>query len=492
MGAELREPFEREGFVGPLRVLSESECGGFLAAASEESAPASGGWFKSQATRSRAFYEIATHPAITRVVASLLGEDFLLWGSTIETRPSGAVHPWHSDMETAASSGYAVSVWIGLEHTDRGSSLRFVPYSHRFGATVQEVRCQHGVSRDTVRDGDIERWARERDARSSVASPSVQDGEAIFFDGRLWHGSHNTSSQIRRALLLQYARPDLEIRIPNLNRLDWPFDFHESEKPACLIVKGNAPANVNRIVKGPIAEAAGVMPALACRVDPIRLPLPPAENGAWKPYPIFHGSTAGVRSLSCHVSVLHPDCVPHLPHRHPEEEVLLLLAGEVEPILPDIAGFDGRLRSGDLVYYPADFSHTLRAAGGEPANYLMLKWRDESRGPTTGAPLPFGRFALPLGAQAAPGFAARPVFEGSTGYLEKLHCHFSTLTPGAGYEPHIDGHDVAIVVLEGEVETLGRRVRPHGVIFYPAGDPHGMRNPSDEPARYVVFEFHRS
>jgi quercetin dioxygenase-like cupin family protein len=484
--------FQEQGFVGPLRVLSPLECRRFLKEAGEQPDPDPLEWFKSHATRSRAFYEIATHPAITRVVASLLGEDFLLWGSTIEARPPDAVHPWHTDIETAASSGNAVSVWIGLEHTDRGSSLRLVPYSHRFGATVQEVRSRDGVSREAVRDGDIERWARERDARSSVASPNVQDGEAIFLDGRLWHGSHNTSSQVRQALLLQYARPDLEIRIPNLNRLDWPFHFHESAKPACLIVKGNAPPDLNRIVKGPIVQADGVMPALACRVDPIRLPLPPADNGGWKPYPLFHGSTAGVRSLSCHVSVLQPNHVPHPPHRHPEEEVLLVLAGEVEPILPDAAGFDGRLRSGDLVYYPAHFSHTLRASGGEPANYLMLKWRDESRGPTADAPLSFGRFALPLGAQAVPGFAARPVFEGSTGYLEKLHCHFSTLTPGAGYEPHIDGHDVAIVMLEGEVETLGRRVGPHGVIFYPAGDPHGMRNPSDEAARYVVFEFHRN
>jgi len=490
--SERRDLFQEQGFVGPVRVLSPHECRRFLKEGGQERDPTPLEWFKSQATRSRAFYEIATHPAITRVVASLLGEDLLLWGSTIEARPPGAVHPWHTDMETAASSGHAVSVWIGLEHTDRDSSLRLVPYSHRFGATVQEVRGQHGVSRDAVRDGDIECWARERDARSSVASPSVQDGEAIFFDGRLWHGSHNTSSKVRQALLLQYAHPDLEIRIPNLNRLDWPFDFHESEKPACLIVKGNAPANVNRIVKGPIAAGADVMLALGSRVDPVRLPLPPDENGAWKPYPIFHGSTAGLRSLSCHVSVLHPNSVPHPPHRHPEEEVLLLLSGEIEPILPDVAGFDGRLRPGELVYYPAHFAHTLRTTGSEPANYLMLKWRDERRASAFDAPLAFSRFSLALRAEAAPGFTARPVFEGSTGYLEKLHCHFSTLTPGAGYEPHIDGHDVAIVVLEGEVETLGRRVGPHGVIFYPAGDPHGMSNPGDALARYVVFEFHRT
>jgi hypothetical protein len=51
---------------------------------------------------------------------------------------------------------------------------------------------------------------------------------------------------------------------------------------------------------------------------------------------------------------------------------------------------------------------------------------------------------------------------------------------------------VAIIVLEGEVESLGKRVRPHSVIFYGAGEPHGMRNPGGSIARYAVFEFHGS
>ena len=126
----------------------------------------------------------------------------------------------------------------------------------------------------------------------------------------------------------------------------------------------------------------------------------------------------------------------------------------------------------------------------EPANYLMLKWQG---GPGAQQPLPFGRFDT-LAAAAPPspekGFRTRLLFDGPTASLRKLHSHASTLLPGAGYEPHVDAHDVAIVVIEGEVETLGERVNPFGVIFYPAGESHGMTNPGPVPARYVVFEFH--
>ena len=44
--------------------------------------------------------------------------------------------------------------------------------------------------------------------------------------------------------------------------------------------------------------------------------------------------------------------------------------------------------------------------------------------------------------------------------------------PGAGYDPHVDANDMVIIVLEGEIETLGERVAPHGVVIYPTGEPH--------------------
>jgi hypothetical protein len=84
----------------------------------------------------------------------------------------------------------------------------------------------------------------------------------------------------------------------------------------------------------------------------------------------------------------------------------------------------------------------------------------------------------------------RRLFEGPTAYLGKLHAHVTTLQPGAGYAPHVDAYDVAILTLAGTVETLGERVGPQSVIYYGAGELHGMRNVGPEVARYLVFEFH--
>ena len=205
---------------------------------------------------------------------------------------------------------------------------------------------------------------------------------------------------------------------------------------------------------------------------------------------------ADLQDLTVHASVLkHQEC-PHPPHRHVEEEILIVLAGEVDLILPDIAEATGnarrRLTPGQFVYYPSNFAHTLETVSTEPANYLMFKWRTDSA--EAGAPLGFGQFTAfdPTQPSSAEGFQVRRIFQGPTQHLRKLECHASTMAPGASYAAHVDAYDVAIVVLEGEVETLGQRVGAHGMIFYVAGEVHGMSNPGQTTARYVVFEFHGS
>ncbi|HKO97822.1 MAG TPA: cupin domain-containing protein [Pyrinomonadaceae bacterium] len=495
MPSESAEDFAELGYEGPVRVLSAQECQHFLKAIADPNHPSPLDWNKGQAANSRIFYEIGSHPAIVDRVSAILGPDVMLWGASMQDRAPGAVHPWHSDIESSLLPNKTVSVWLGLENTNRKSSLRIIPHSHHFGVTLQQVRHEHGKARDEATDNDILNWARARDERSHLVKLDMADGDAVFLDGQLWHGSRNLFSETRRALLLQYATPDAAIRIPDLNYLDWPFRQFSFPKPACVMVKGSGTTDINRIVPPPVAgNNAAAAPRLTSRVCPVHLPLAPPASAGWKPYFLFHGSTSELSLLSCHVSVLMPGHCPHPPHKHDDEELLILLRGEVLITLPEADGgnvdHQRRLTAGQFVYYPVDFPHTLQTVSEEPANYLMFKWQNQSR--TSGDHLAFGQFNIfeTVNGSVETGFSTQAMFEGSTPYLSKLHCHTSSLTPSAGYEPHIDSHDVAIVVLEGEVELLGQRVGPHGVVFCPAGEPHGIHNPGDVVAKYIVFEFH--
>jgi quercetin dioxygenase-like cupin family protein len=486
--------FSEQGYVGPLRVLTVEQCRRFLRAADDPSRPPPLDWSKGHAASSRAFYEIGAHPAIVDVVAELLGAEVMLWGVSVVDRRPGEAHPWHCDIESSNPAGGTVSVWIGLEHTSRQSTLHIVPGSHRFGVTVQELQSQHGLTRADTTTDDIVRWASGGDRHARVLPMELTDGEAVFFDGRLWHSSLNLTGLTRRALLLQYAVPGTPIRIPDLHSLDWPVRRFELPRPPCLLLRGDADPAANRIVLPPSSAGAGSGPRLTSRVCPLTLPLQPDHTTGWRPYPQFRGSTADIPDLSCHVSVLTQHSCPHPPHTHPEEELLLVLLGEVEVILPQAAGERRRrLGPGQFVYYPAEFPHTLQAVSAQPAEYLMFKW---CAAPTAAAvPLCHAAYGALKDAEDAAvqqGFRPRLLFEGPTAWLRKLHCHVSTLSPGAGYEPHVDAYDVALIVLDGEVETLGQRVPSPAVVFYAAGEPHGIQNRGASIARYLVIEFHGS
>jgi quercetin dioxygenase-like cupin family protein len=236
--------------------------------------------------------------------------------------------------------------------------------------------------------------------------------------------------------------------------------------------------------------------AIKSGIYKINLPLEPVQGKAWKPYPQFKGYCRDWTKLSCHVSTLGQDCCPHPPHKHEEEEILLLLQGEVDLILPEDqaarAEKTRRLTAGQFAYYPRLFAHTLKTVSNQPANYLMFKWSHS--GPLNTPSLPFGIFSSePLTLSSGlidKGFHPIVAFEEKTEYFKKLHCHITRLHAGSGYDPHDDPYDVAIIVLQGEVETLGECCKPFDLIYYAAGEPHGMKNPSEEEARYLVFEFH--
>ena len=238
-------------------------------------------------------------------------------------------------------------------------------------------------------------------------------------------------------------------------------------------------------------------PIWPCWIRAFDEPLEESASG-WNIYRIFNGSTPAMKKLGSHVSVLSAGTTPHAPHGHVEEELIIMLSGEAEIVRLDDAASDEStsvtIGPGAFVYHSAYQCHTIRAVGPGPATYLIFKWKNESE--ANEAPelessiIRFDDDGASSGTKRSNGWTRRRLLNSPTRYLRKLHCHLSVLEPGAGYSPHPDPYDVAILVLEGTLETLGRRVGRHGVVFYAAGETHGMANVGPTPASYLVFEFH--
>ena len=488
--------FGQCGFLGPFQLLTARECRSMMAYLAG-TRPHTAEWQKGGAVSDWLLYRAAANPRLLELLRLALGEDIVLWGCSLVRKHAGSSHPWHVDIETSMPNGRYASVWIGLENTRRNAGLEFIAGSHHFGKPIQQVLAERGYRRGEVPTETVLKWAREASADAELVKPELNDGDAFLFDGHLWHGSRNDrATGTRAALLLQFAAADSPIRMHDQTRLEWPFAFLTEPKPPAIVVHGRACGDTNRLVAPPQPPSSTRKPMISTEISPIALPLGEEPGGGWRPYQLFGGSTPVVDHMNCHVSVLSGGHCPHPPHKHDDEELLIILDGEAELVISDEASVDGarieRVRPGSFAYYPAHQHHTIRNGGTPPVTYTMFKWRLAGAKPAPNA-LETGVFNFAWnGGKEVAGWEIDKIMEGVTGLLGKLHCHVSRLAPGAGYEPHVDGYDVAIIVLSGRVETLGQEAGPFDVIYYAAGQEHGMRNVGSEPAQYLVFEFHSS
>lgn len=481
---DLKQSFDRMGFAGPIPFLTSAEClllqnyirGGELAAPRA--------WYKGLAVHDQLIHGIATKPDLLKWLAQLIGPNVYLWGAQLIAKKPGEAHPWHTDIETSLPTGRFVSVWIGIENTSSKSALQYISGSHLIGKPLQQVARERHVDRP---DRTVERalaWARDARPDADLVETDVRDGDAVLFDGRIWHGSLNTEDKPRHALLLQYAAADQEIRIPDLDKtMDWPF-AHKAEPPPAITVLGRARGYRN-LVDPPRDQLLD---------HPVLSALKTVSDGKpWTPHPLIRGEAASVGSLSVHFSLLQPGHSPHPPHAHIDEEILIVIEGEADVILPrakdDPNPVRHRLKPGDFTYYPAYRWHTIRNSSAMPIVYLMCKWRGTSLGLAAHAVSGVYPDGSPP-AQADKPFQTQPVFEGATHFLRKLHAHRSVLLPGGGYEPHADPYDVMIVLREGTVRTMGQTMTAPAFFYHPAGTLHGIRAVGDSPARYLVVEMH--
>src|SRR6266699_3782354 len=277
------ESWGRDGFIGPLPLFTRAQCELVLRHFRHGNPPAPLEWAKGQAASDCLVFDIATRPALLARVRSLLGNDILLWGASLITREPNEIHPWHCDIESSALGGGFVSVWIGIENTSRESALQLITKSHAIGKTIQQVAHENGVRRGETSTATVLAWARAIIPSAEFVQPAVNDGDAIFFDGRLWHGSWNTRVEgTRVALLIQYAAAGIPVKMPDFSQLEWPFRFKMSRVPV-LLVSGRDSSRANYIVPPPEP----IVPALASQFHPLNLPLPEDRVRRWRPHYLF-------------------------------------------------------------------------------------------------------------------------------------------------------------------------------------------------------------
>jgi len=104
-------------------------------------------------------------------------------------------------------------------------------------------------------------------------------------------------------------------------------------------------------------------------IDWDKLAVKPTKTGERRE--LFDAPTITLNNFEGHVTTIRPGEVPHPPHRHPDEEMILIKEGTLEVT---INGEMQRASAGSIFFYASNDLHGMRNVGSTPATYYVFRF----------------------------------------------------------------------------------------------------------------------
>jgi quercetin dioxygenase-like cupin family protein len=104
-------------------------------------------------------------------------------------------------------------------------------------------------------------------------------------------------------------------------------------------------------------------------IDWAKLAVKPTKTGERRE--LFDAPTLTLNNFEGHVTTIRPGEVPHPPHRHPDEEMILIKEGTLEVT---INGETQRASTGSVFFYASNDLHGMRNVGSTPATYYVFRF----------------------------------------------------------------------------------------------------------------------
>jgi mannose-6-phosphate isomerase-like protein (cupin superfamily) len=113
------------------------------------------------------------------------------------------------------------------------------------------------------------------------------------------------------------------------------------------------------------AQDKKVLPAKAYRYED----LPVKENGQNKSRAVLDGATHSGFPVEVHMTTLGSGQMPHPPHHHIDEEMLMLRTGRLDVTM---GGETTRVTAGSVVYVASMLEHGWKNPGPDAAEYFII------------------------------------------------------------------------------------------------------------------------
>jgi non-haem Fe2+, alpha-ketoglutarate-dependent halogenase len=200
--------FRRDGFVHPVRALSEEEAAACLRRVDDFEA--SSGEKASVRLRTKAhllmpwLHELVRHPRVLDAVEDVLGPDILCWGGGIFVKRARdpSFVSWHQDTwYWSWQPKDAVTVWLAFtDASPENGGVRYIPGSHKRPVNTHEWtnRPNNLLTTSLEVAGGVDEKA--------AVDTALKAGEMILHHERVVHGSlPNTSDRPRIGFSIQYV-----------------------------------------------------------------------------------------------------------------------------------------------------------------------------------------------------------------------------------------------------------------------------------------------
>ena len=103
------------------------------------------------------------------------------------------------------------------------------------------------------------------------------------------------------------------------------------------------------------------------------IPVKPTKVGSVRQF--FSAPTATLENLELHVTTLNPGEMPHQPHKHPNEEMIIIRVGTLDTLSN---GVWTRVGPGSVIFNGSNQLHGLKNVGTEPAVYHVINWKSST------------------------------------------------------------------------------------------------------------------
>lgn len=206
------EHFNRNGYILPLRIFTESEVAtlrtyfdNLLAKYMSEGKDSYS--ISSAHLRHGRVWDVLTNPKIVSIVSDLLGESVVAWGSHFFCKMprDGKTVSWHQDASYwPLTPSKAVTAWLAIDDADRGNAcMKYIPGTQVLGHLTYNLS-------ETDESNILNQTVPEVGKYGDPVFVELKAGEASLHSDLLLHGSDaNTSDRRRCGLTLRFTTGDV-------------------------------------------------------------------------------------------------------------------------------------------------------------------------------------------------------------------------------------------------------------------------------------------